>query len=154
MAGACRLPDAKTARQQFPHRSLDYKALDEAVARRSIELLITNTGHYTELEATGQVSRIATGWSPPGRAAQPFYGTAIALASRNDLAHYRDLKGQRLLIPEKSSLGGWQVHVREALAQGIRSGKGGRQPARNGKPRAVVAWVLAGQAMPALSAPT
>jgi hypothetical protein len=91
---------SKTARQHFRIVPLDYKALDEAVARRSIELLITNTGHYTELEATGQVSRIATRLvAGPHGPINRFGGTAIALASRNDLAHYRDLKGKRLLIP-------------------------------------------------------
>ena len=51
---------AKLPAYAFRIVPLDYKALDEAVAHRSIELLITNTGHYTELEATGQISRIAT----------------------------------------------------------------------------------------------
>ena len=138
---------AKLPAYAFRIVPLDYKALDEAVAHRSIELLITNTGHYTELEATGQISRIATRLvAGPDGPLNRFGGTAIALASRNDLAHYRDLKGQRLLIPEKSSLGGWQVHVREALAQGTQLEKAVASLRETHNHERVVAGVLAGEA--------
>jgi PAS domain S-box-containing protein len=137
---------AKLPAYAFRIVPLDYKALDEAVARRSIELLITNTGHYTELEATGQVSRIATRLvAGPDGPLNRFGGTAIALASRNDLAHYRDLKGKRLLIPEKSSLGGWQAHVREAMAEGIHLERG-RQPSSKPAMPSRSSGVLAGEA--------
>jgi diguanylate cyclase (GGDEF)-like protein/PAS domain S-box-containing protein len=132
--------------QQFRIVPLDYKALDEAVARRSIELLITNTGHYTELEATGQVSRIATRLvAGPHGPINRFGGTAIALASRNDLANYRDLKGKRLLIPDKSGLGGWQAHVREAMAEGIDLERDTAAIIETGNAEQVIRGVLSGQ---------
>ena len=114
--------DYLTQRLQRPVelRPLGYQAIDEAVASHEIDLLITNTGHYTELESTGEVARIATRLiaGPKGPLSQ-FGGTAIARIERSDIAHYRDLKGKRVMIPDTSSLGGWQVHLREALAQGV-----------------------------------
>ncbi|UCV29839.1 EAL domain-containing protein [Ferribacterium limneticum] len=111
---------ARLPGRRFEIVPLGYAEIDEAVRTRSIELLITNTGHYTELETTGNVSRIATRLiASPSGPLKSFGGTAITLASRTDIAHYRDLKGKRLLIPDKSSLGGWQVHLREALDQKI-----------------------------------
>ena len=99
---------------------LNYSELNEAVKRHDIELLITNTGHYTELEATGETSRIATRLiAGPYGPLNQFGGLAITRANRSDISHYADLKGKHLLIPDKSSLGGWQVHVREARSAGI-----------------------------------
>ncbi len=104
--------------QHFVVVPLSYPALTEAVSQHRIELLITNTGHYTELEASGDVSRIATRLiAGPDGPLNRFGGTAITLPERTDIQHYSDLKGKRLLIPDKSSLGGWQVHLREALSQ-------------------------------------
>ncbi|MDP2825367.1 MAG: EAL domain-containing protein [Sulfuritalea sp.] len=111
---------ARLAPHRFEVVPLSYAEINEAVRAGTIDLLITNTGHYTELEAGGRVSHIAT-----RRIAGPqgplisFGGTAIRLPQRTDIRHYADLKGKTLLIPDKSSLGGWQVHVREALAQGV-----------------------------------
>jgi diguanylate cyclase (GGDEF)-like protein/PAS domain S-box-containing protein len=126
---------------------LSYSALDEAVSQHAIELLITNTGHYTELEMTGEVSRIATrliaGSDGP---LNRFGGTAITLASRQDIQHYRDLKQKRLLIPDKSSLGGWQVHLREALHEGINLEKEVATLTETANHEKVVLGVLAGEA--------
>ena len=126
---------------------LSYPEINEAVRLRSIELLITNTGHYTELEATGNVSRIATRLiaSPQGPLNR-FGGTAIALANRDDLQHYSDLKGKRLLIPDKSSLGGWQVHLGEALAQGVHLERQVAQLRETDNHEKVVQGILAGEA--------
>ena len=106
--------------QHFLIVPLGYAALDQAVADRSIDLLITNTGHYTELETTGAVSRVATRLvEGPNGPLNQFGGTALTLSQRQDIQGYRDLKGKHILIPDRSSLGGWQVHLREGLAQGI-----------------------------------
>ncbi len=138
---------AKLPEKTFRIVPLDYLAIDDAVRNHSIELLITNTGHYTELESTGQVSRIATRLiAGPHGPLNRFGGTAITLAGRDDIQHYRDLKGKRLLIPEKSSLGGWQVHVREALDQRIDLAHDVRTLTEIRNHEKVVAGILAGEA--------
>ena len=138
--------------QRIPHHHfvivpLSYGELNEAVKRHEIELLITNTGHYTELEATGETSRIATRLiaGPKGPLNQ-FGGLAITRADRSDISHYADLKGKHLLIPDQSSLGGWQVHVREARAAGINLQNDAASIVETENHEKVVQGVLAGNA--------
>jgi len=126
---------------------LGYDELTNAVHDRALDFVITNTGHYAELELTGGVSRIATrrlhGADGP---LDSFGGTAIARAGRGDLESYRDLRGQALMIPDRSSLGGWQVHAGEALEQGIDLRHAARSIAETGNHEAVVLGVLEGRA--------
>ncbi len=94
--------------------------LTRAVVEHQVDFVITNPGHYTELELDGYLSRLATLrlLGPQGILDQ-FGGTVIALANRSDLNSYADLAGKQILIPSRSSLGGWQVHLREAVHQGV-----------------------------------
>lgn len=94
--------------------------LTHAVATHRVDFVITNPGHYIELELAGHATRIATRrMQGPAGILDRFGGTAVTRAGRVDLTDYRSLKGKQVLIPSTSSLGGWQVHLREGLAQGI-----------------------------------
>lgn len=94
--------------------------LTRAVVEHQVDFVITNPGHYTELELNGHLSRLATLrlLGPQGILDQ-FGGTVIALPNRSDLNSYADLAGKQILIPSRSSLGGWQAHLREAVHQGV-----------------------------------
>jgi diguanylate cyclase (GGDEF)-like protein/PAS domain S-box-containing protein len=99
---------------------LGFLQLLEAVRSRKVDFVITNPAQYTELELEGQVSRIATlRKAGPLGVLDNFGGTVLTRSDRTDLEQYTDLVGKTLLIPSTESLGGWQVHLREALAQGI-----------------------------------
>ncbi|MBT3203448.1 MAG: PhnD/SsuA/transferrin family substrate-binding protein [Gammaproteobacteria bacterium] len=116
------LLNKKLAPIKFKIIPLSYKnnELTQAVANQEVNFVITNPGHYTELELNGYVSLLATRrLSSTSGILDNFGGTAIALSSRKDINRYSDLGGKEILIPSKSSLGGWQVHLREALSQGI-----------------------------------
>ena len=105
---------------RFEILPLTFAELDRAVAQHGVQFVITNTGHYSELEYQGQVSRIATlRRAGPRGPLDRFGGVAISRAGRDDINTYADLKGKRLLIPNFNSLGGWQVHLREALDAGV-----------------------------------
>ncbi len=94
--------------------------LTRAVEERQVDFVITNPGHYTELELGGHVSRLATlRLSGPQGILDQFGGTVITRPDRSDLNNYADLAGKKILIPSQSSLGGWQVHLREAISQGV-----------------------------------
>jgi diguanylate cyclase (GGDEF)-like protein/PAS domain S-box-containing protein len=91
-----------------------------AVAEKRIDLLITNTGHYVELEASGTVARIATmRTTGPQGPVDRFGGTLIVRAGREDIRGYGDLRGKRLAVPDTNGFGGWQVHLPEAQRAGI-----------------------------------
>jgi len=112
----------KLAPLQFQIIPLTYKEdeMTKAVINRQVDFIITNPGHYIELELGGHVSRLATRrMSGPQGVLDLFGGTVIAHPSSTDINRYADLAGKSLLIPPRSSLGGWQVHLREAVAQGV-----------------------------------
>lgn len=118
-----------------------------AIAEKRIDLLTTNTGHYVELEMHGNVARIATmRIAGPLGPVDRFGGTVIALADRTDLKSYADLRGQRLMVPDKSGFGGWQVHLPEARAAGIDLLKDAKEIIEVQSHDKVVEGVLAGQA--------
>lgn len=48
-----------------------------------------------------------------------FGGVAITLPRRTEINAYSGFAGKHIVIPSKSSLGGWQVHLREAITQGV-----------------------------------
>ncbi|NTV96531.1 MAG: PhnD/SsuA/transferrin family substrate-binding protein, partial [Thiobacillus sp.] len=105
---------------RFELAPMTWQELSEAARRRTIQFVITNPGSYTEMAIAGTANRIATRVmvGPTGNLDR-FGGVAIARADRTDLNSYADLRGKRLLIPDYSSLGGWQVHLGEALDQGV-----------------------------------
>ena len=76
-----------------------------AVAARKIDLVVTNTGHYVELEAGGRISRIATmRIAGPNGPVDRFGGTAIARADNAAVRIYAELRGKllaRLLLGQR-----------------------------------------------------
>lgn len=139
--------NAQLAPRRFEIVPMAYADLTRAVQKRDIQLLITNTGHYTEMEMAGGVSRIATRlMRGPTGPLDRFGGTVITRADHTQLRRYADLKGLRLMVPDKSSLGGWQVHLREALAQGVNLEKDTRTIVETRNHEKVVEGVLAGAA--------
>ncbi len=110
----------KLAPQRFRIVPLTLAEFAPAIAARRIDLVITNTGHYVELEVGGAISRIATmRVSGPEGPVDRFGGTAIARSDRADMNGYADLRGKRLAVPDTKGFGGWQVHLREARAAGL-----------------------------------
>lgn len=101
---------------------LSYKndELINAVRNRQVDFVITNPGQYTELELEGLVTHLATRRVKGLKGVlDVFGGTAITLPERQEIKAYRDLHGLNIAIPSRHSLGGWQVHLREALEQGV-----------------------------------
>lgn len=139
--------NAELAPRRFEIVPLSFSALTGAVQRREVQLVITNSGHYIEMELAGSVSRIATlvMRGPKGPLNQ-FGGTAITRAANVRINRYADLAGLKVMIPDKASLGGWQVHLREALEQGIDLEKDTGVIIQTGNHEKVVEGVLAGAA--------
>jgi diguanylate cyclase (GGDEF)-like protein/PAS domain S-box-containing protein len=112
--------DKKLAPRRFVIVPLTLDEFAPAVDSRRIDLVVTNTGHYVELETGGRISRIATmRIAGPNGPVDRFGGTAIARADNAAVRTYADLRGKRLAVPDTKSFGGWQVQLREARAAGI-----------------------------------
>lgn len=139
--------NAELAPLRFEIVPLSFSGLTGAVQRREVELVITNSGHYTEMEMSGGVSHMATRLvAGPGGPLDQFGGVVFTRADRARINRYADLRGLRLAIPDKSSLGGWQVHLREALEQGIDLEEDTGAVLLTGDHEKVVESVLAGRA--------
>ena len=110
----------RLAPRRFEVLPLSLDEFKASIESRTIDFLTTNTGHYVELESEGAVARIATmRIAGPHGPVDRFGGTVIARAEREDLKGYADLRGKRLIVPDSSAFGGWQVHLPEAKAAGI-----------------------------------
>lgn len=93
---------------------LDHAGLAQALEGQRLEFVITNPGHYVELEMAQGISRIATLQSDA-----PVASTVVVRADRRDLAHLPDLAGKRLAIVSTKAFGGFQVAWREMQAAGL-----------------------------------
>ncbi len=99
---------------------LDLAGMSAAAAAGGLDFIITNPGHYVELEETLGASRILTldtpGMPSPGRAV----GSAVVVrAGEPSLRTLEDLRGKRVAIVGRDAFGGYQVVWRELAALGI-----------------------------------
>lgn len=104
----------------FSGVAFDLPGLRAAVQAGAVDFVITNPGHYVELEAAHGVSRIATVETPGGPPPAAAIGSALIVrADRTDLRTLDDLKGARLgaVLPE--AFGGFRVAWRDLAAEGI-----------------------------------
>lgn len=100
--------------QQVELVPLNHAGLSQALADKRIDFVITNPGHYVELEMAQGVSRIATLQSEIAVAS-----TIIVRSDRRDIASLSDLSGKRLAIVSTQAFGGFQVAWREMQAAGL-----------------------------------
>ncbi|QDQ86814.1 PhnD/SsuA/transferrin family substrate-binding protein [Alcaligenaceae bacterium SJ-26] len=100
--------------QRFVALYLELDNLRKAIVAGSVDFVLTNPGHYAELEAEVGISRIATlqqAFSPV--ADQALGATVIAAAGRQDLQTLEDMRGQVLAATSQEGFGGYQIIWRE-----------------------------------------
>ncbi|MGE5517472.1 MAG: PhnD/SsuA/transferrin family substrate-binding protein [Bacteroidota bacterium] len=99
---------------------LDLPGLAQAVRAEQVDFVITNPGHYVELEAADGIIRIAslaaTAESLPARSVA---SAVVVRAARTDLRRLADVRGARLAAVAPEAFGGFRVAWRELLEQGI-----------------------------------
>lgn len=109
------MPERRVSLKHLDHRGLR----DEAAAGR-LDFVITNPGHYVELEAALGASRILTLESGPAKAPDRAIGSAVIVPTgRGDLNTLNDLRDQRVAIVAREGFGGFQLVWRELAALGI-----------------------------------
>lgn len=118
-------PVVRRLRTAIPGRSIsllqfDHQGLRDAAAAGEIDFVITNPGHYVELESALGASRILT--LDPGRGLSPerAIGSAVIVpAAGEDLRTLADLRAKRVAIVSREGFGGYQLVWRELKALGI-----------------------------------
>lgn len=121
--------------------------LEEAVAARRIDLLMTNPSHYLELRSHNSLSgALATVISMEnGQAVTSLGGCIIVSSGRTDISGLRALEGRRIAIPGPRYLGGYQAQAYELKQAGVRV-PGDVDLLVTGSHEAVVQAVLEGRA--------
>lgn len=91
-----------------------------ALARGELDFVLTNPGHYVELEHRHGISRIATLKKlRDGRPYTVFGAVVFTRADRDDIRSLTDLRGKSFAAVAPSAFGGFQMAWRELRAAGI-----------------------------------
>ncbi len=99
---------------------LGFDEVVPATVEGHVDFLLANSGIYTELEITGDATRIATLRNRvAGAAVTHFGGVIFARANRPDIRTIDDLRGKRFMAVEHNSFGGFWAAWRELKRAGI-----------------------------------
>lgn len=121
---------------RFEMAPMKYRALEEAIASRQLDFVLTNTGHYVSLEAQYGIARILTMVvSVDGQPFKEFGGVIFTRADRTDINSLADLRHKRFLAVGADSLGGYLVAWQTLLHNGINPQKDFAELLFNGLPQ-------------------
>lgn len=92
----------------------------DAVAEGSVDLVLTNPGHYVLLESQHGVTRIATiKKSTAGAGSTSFGAVIIARSDRDDIKRLEHLRGKSFAAVSEHAFGGFQMAWRELVERDI-----------------------------------
>lgn len=100
-------------KHRFVIKAYQFDQLQDAVANRQIDFVLTNPGHYI-------LMRQRVGLSPPiatlveleqGKAVSRFGGVMFTLAQRSDIQSLEDFRGKTVAATATDSLGGYQMQA-------------------------------------------
>ena len=105
---------------RFRMRAMNYPELEDAVAGEEIDFVLTNTGHYVQLEYAHGISRLTTLIaSHEGEPVRLFGGVIFTRADRDDITALEHIAGQHLFAVQEGSLGGWHAGHEALLDAGV-----------------------------------
>ncbi|MCX7627384.1 MAG: PhnD/SsuA/transferrin family substrate-binding protein [Methylophilaceae bacterium] len=132
----------------FQVEAYSYNDLQQAVAARRIDFVLTNPGHYVLIaRRLGLSAPLATLVNlEQGQPVTAFGGVILTRAERNDIRSLTDLRGKTVAFTSTDSLGGYQMQAYELLQAGVDPRRQIR-PLPTGMPHdKVVEAVLSGRA--------
>ncbi|MDH5298967.1 MAG: PAS domain S-box protein [Desulfobulbaceae bacterium] len=106
----------------FVVEALTYPELNQAVAARQLDFVLTNSGHYVMLaRRSGLSSPLATlSVNANGLAITVFGGVIFSRAGQANINTLHDIKGKSIAAIDAESLGGYQMQAYELSRVGIR----------------------------------
>ena len=112
---------------------LDHEQLTDAVVHNRLDLVLTNPGSFLLLRSRnslgGALATVAA--RAADQSTTQMAGVIVTQAARTDITRLTDLRGRRIAVPTRQSLGGFQAPAFELLQAGIRI------PAATTRPSAV-----------------
>ena len=107
-------------RYAFRITPLSLDALRRATREGTVDFVLTNTGHYVDLESRFGISRITTLKRSSGAGTRNKFGAVIfTRADRTDIEEIKDLKGKTFVAVASGAFGGFQMAWREMKARGL-----------------------------------
>jgi two-component system sensor histidine kinase TtrS len=111
---------ARIPGREFRLVPLDLQEMPVALERGELDFILTNPGHYVELEAAYGITRIATLKNiRQGEPSKTFGAVIFTQASRDDIQTLADLRGKRFAAVDEGAFGGFQMAWRELKDAGI-----------------------------------
>ncbi|MDO3377918.1 PhnD/SsuA/transferrin family substrate-binding protein [Geoalkalibacter halelectricus] len=100
----------------------DYPGLDEAVRQGQIDLVFTNPAHYVLIAHREELSSPLVGQINlvEGTPVTGFAGVILVRAEDESPRSLADLRGKRIAVPSKLSLGGYQMQAHSLVQAGLR----------------------------------
>jgi two-component system sensor histidine kinase TtrS len=111
--------EASIPGHRFVLLDFDQAGLTRAAHERTIDFVITGSGHYVALEHSDGASRIATIESPWALSPRQSIGSAIVVRDDAHLHTLTDLAGKHVLAVGPDAFGGYQIAARELLEAGV-----------------------------------
>ncbi|HBA64697.1 MAG TPA: ATPase [Methylococcaceae bacterium] len=110
---------------EFSVEAMGYEELEQAVATRQIDFILTNPSHYWLMAyRSGLSAPLATlVKSEGGQALSAFGGVIFTLADREELRHLSDLRGKTVAVATTRSLGGYQMQAHELMKNNLYAGQ-------------------------------
>jgi two-component system sensor histidine kinase TtrS len=111
---------SQIAGYEFRVVPLDLDGMYEAEERGELDFILTNPGHYVELESHHGISRILTLLNDrQGEPSRMFGAVIFSSAHRNDIQSLADLKGKTFAAVDEAAFGGFQMAWRELKEAGV-----------------------------------
>ncbi len=105
---------------EFKIIPLDFDEIEANIQSKNIHFILVNPGIYVVMEVRHRISRIATlSRSIEDRHVNYFGGVIFTLKNRSDIQTLKDLKDKSFMAVDETSLGGFQMSLRELKAAGI-----------------------------------
>jgi len=111
---------SQIAGYEFRLVPLDLEGMHVAEERGELDFILTNPGHYVELESHHGVSRIATLMNDRHGVPSMMFGAVIfTSAHRKDIRSLADLRGKSFAAVDEAAFGGFQMAWRELKEAGV-----------------------------------
>jgi len=128
---------------QFVIKPLDHKSMREAVERNQLDFILTNPGHYVDLEATYGITRLATlNNLRVGRGVKQFGAVIFTRTQNKNLQSINDMKGKSMMAVSPSAFGGFQLAWYEMESQGVNPFTDLKQLVFNGFPQDDIVYAV------------
>ncbi len=109
----------KIPQHRFKIVPMTHQEIEYSLVKKQINFIVTNPGHYVQLETVFSASRIATFVSQQNNAKLNKFSSVIFTRSDSNITNLNDLKGKTIAAVSQNAFGGFQIIQDMMLTKGI-----------------------------------